>query len=50
LKLFSTAKPGITQDILPPGSMIERIRRASVYVSNPAQPAGTKLDIFVFTG
>jgi hypothetical protein len=50
LKLFSTAKPGITQSILPPGSMIERIRRASVYVSNPAQPAGTKLDIFVFTG
>jgi hypothetical protein len=50
LKLFSTTKPGITQAILPPGSMIERLRRANVYVSNPAQLAGTKLDIFVFMG
>jgi hypothetical protein len=48
IKLFSTAKPGITQSMLPPGGVIERLRRASVYVSNPAQPAGTKLDIFIF--
>jgi len=50
IKLFSTDKPPITQAIAPPGSAIERLRRASVYVSNPAQPAGYKLDLFVFMG
>jgi hypothetical protein len=50
LKLFSTAKPGLTQAVLPPGSVIERLRRASVYVSNTAQATGTKLDILVFMG
>jgi len=50
LKLFDTAKKAITRDIAPPGTTIERLRRASVYVSNPAQPAGYKLDLFVFMG
>jgi hypothetical protein len=50
LKLFSTAKPGLTQAVLPPGSVIERLRRASVYVSNTAQATGTRLDILVFMG
>jgi len=49
LKLFSTTKKTITQDIAPPGTTIERLRRASVYVSNPAQP-GIRLDLFVFMG
>ncbi|MCC5990381.1 MAG: hypothetical protein LM558_02575 [Thermosphaera sp.] len=49
LKLFSTTKKAITQDIAPPGTVIERLRRASVYVSNPAQP-NTRLDLFVFMG
>jgi hypothetical protein len=50
IKLFDPSKPGITQSVLPPGGSIERLRRASVYVSNPAQPSGTKLDLFVFIG
>jgi hypothetical protein len=50
IKLFDPSKPGITQSVLPPGSVIERLRRANVYVSNPVQPAGTKLDLFVFMG
>jgi hypothetical protein len=50
IKLFDPSKPGITQSVLPPGGVIERLRRANVYVSNPAQPAGTKLDLFVFMG
>jgi hypothetical protein len=50
LKLFSTTRKAITQDIAPPGTVFERLRRASVYVSNPAQPAGTRLDLFVFMG
>ena len=50
LKLFSTTKKTITQDIAPPGTTIERLRRANVYVSNPAQPAGYKLDLFVLMG
>jgi hypothetical protein len=50
LKLFNTAKPGLTQDVLPPGSLIERLRRANVYVSNTAQATGTRLDILVFQG
>jgi hypothetical protein len=50
LKLFDPSKPGITQAIAPPGWASERLRRANVYVSNPAQPAGTKLDLFVFMG
>jgi len=49
LKLFSPTGKAITQDIAPPGTVIERLRRASVYVSNPAQP-GTRLDLFVFMG
>jgi hypothetical protein len=50
LKLFDPSKPGITQEIAPPGTSIERLRRASIYVSNPAQPSGVKLDLFVFMG
>jgi hypothetical protein len=50
LKLFSTTKKTVTQDMAPPGTVFERLRRASVYVSNPAQPAGTKLDLFVLMG
>jgi hypothetical protein len=50
LKLFATTRKTITQDMAPPGTAFERLRRASVYVSNPAQPAGTKLDLFVLTG
>jgi hypothetical protein len=50
LKLFSPTRKAITQDIAPPGTVIERLRRTSVYVSNPAQPAGTRLDIFVLMG
>jgi hypothetical protein len=49
LKLFSTAKPGITHVIAPPGTAFERLRMANVYVSNPAQ-TGARLDLFVFTG
>jgi len=49
LKLFSTTKKTITQDIAPPGTAFERLRRANVYVSNPAQP-GTRLDLFVLVG
>jgi hypothetical protein len=50
IKLFSTAKPGITQEIAPPGTVFERLRRANVYVSNPAQLPATKLVMFVFMG
>jgi|GEM_PF-6774794 len=50
LKLFSTTNKAITQDIAPPGTVIERLRRANVYVSNPAQASGTKLDLFIFMG
>jgi hypothetical protein len=50
IKLFSPDKPALTQAILPPGAQIERLRRANVYVSNPAQPAGYKLDLLVFMG
>jgi hypothetical protein len=50
LKLFSTTKPGLSQNIIPPGSTIERLRRANVYVSNPAQASSTKLDLFVLMG
>jgi len=50
IKLFSPAKPGITQSVLPPGATLERLRRANVYVSNPAQASGTRLDLFVFMG
>jgi hypothetical protein len=50
LKLFSTTRKAITQDIAPPGTVFERLRRASVYVSNPAQPDGTRLDLFVLMG
>jgi hypothetical protein len=49
LKLFDTTKKGITHDIAPPGTTIERLRRAKVYVSNPAQP-GARLDLFIFVG
>jgi hypothetical protein len=49
IKLFDPSKPGITQNVLPPGSTIERLRRANVYVSNPAQP-GARLDLFIFMG
>jgi hypothetical protein len=50
IKLFGPSKPGITQAVAPPGTVFERLRRANVYVSNPAQPAGYKLDLFVFMG
>jgi hypothetical protein len=36
--------------MLPPGSDIRWLNRAKVYVSNPAQPTGYKLDLFVFMG
>ena len=49
IKLFDPSKPGLTQSILPPGAQIERLRRASIYVSNPPQP-GSKLDLLVFIG
>jgi hypothetical protein len=49
IKLFDPAKPGITQAIAPPGTQIERLRRANVYVSNPAQ-TGARLDLFIFIG
>jgi hypothetical protein len=50
IKLFDTSKKDITQDILPPGSDVRWLNRAKVFVSNPAQPAGYKLDLFVFMG
>jgi len=50
IKLFDPSKPPITQSILPPGGVIERLRRARVYVSNPAQASGTRLDLFIFMG
>jgi hypothetical protein len=50
IKLFDPSKPGITQAIAPPGWASERLRRANVYVSNPAQASGVKLDLFVFMG
>jgi hypothetical protein len=46
----TTSKPPITQSMLPPGGVVERLRRADVYVSNPAQPTGYRLDLFVFMG
>jgi hypothetical protein len=49
LKLFDTTKKGITQDMAPPGTTIEKLRRANVYISNPAQP-GARLDLFIFVG
>jgi hypothetical protein len=49
LKLFDMTKKTITQDVAPPGTVFERLRRARVYVSNPAQP-DAKLDLFIFTG
>jgi len=50
IKLFDPSKPPITQAIAPPGWASERLRRANVYVSNPAQASGTRLDLFVFMG
>jgi hypothetical protein len=50
IKLFDPSKPPITQDIAPPGWSSERLRRANVYVSNPSQPTGYRLDLFVFMG
>jgi hypothetical protein len=50
IKLFDTTKKDITQAILPPGSDVRWLNRAKVFVSNPAQPAGVKLDLFVFMG
>jgi len=49
IKLFSTDKPALSQDILPPSTTIERLNRANVYLSNPAQ-AGASLKILVFKG
>jgi hypothetical protein len=49
IKLFSPTKPALTQDVLPPGSTIERLNRANVYLSNPAQP-GSTLTILVLKG
>jgi hypothetical protein len=50
IKLFDPSKPPITQSMLPPGGVIERLRRARVYISNTAQSVGVKLDLFVFMG
>jgi len=50
IKLFDTAKKDITQAVLPPGGDIRWLNRAKVYVSNPAQPTGYKLDLFIFMG
>jgi hypothetical protein len=49
IKLFDPSKPPITHVIVPPGTQIERLRRANIYVSNPAQ-TGARLDLFIFIG
>jgi hypothetical protein len=49
IKLFSPTKPALDQNILPPGSVIERLNKANVYLSNPVQP-GSTLRILVFKG
>jgi hypothetical protein len=50
IKLFDTSKKAMTQDVLPPGSDVRWLNRAKVYVSNPAQASGVRLDLFVFMG
>jgi hypothetical protein len=47
IKLFDTTKKDI---MLPPGSDIRWLNRAKVYVSNPPQASGTRLDLFIFMG
>jgi hypothetical protein len=49
IKLFSPTKPALTQDILVPGTTIDRLNRANIYLSNPAQP-GSTLTILVLKG
>jgi putative heme iron utilization protein len=49
IKLFSTTNPPLTQSIIPPGVVVQYLRRASMYLSNPAQ-SGVTLSILVFTG
>jgi hypothetical protein len=49
IKLFDPSKPGVSQAVAPPGIVFERLRRANVYVSNPAQ-TGARLDLFIFMG
>jgi hypothetical protein len=49
IKLFSPTKPALTQDILVPGTTIDRLNRANVYLSNTIQP-GSTLTILVLKG
>jgi hypothetical protein len=49
IKLFSTTNPSLDQTILKPGTVVQYLRRASIYLSNPAQTAVT-LSMLVFTG
>jgi hypothetical protein len=49
IKLFSPAKPALDQNILTPGTTIERLNRANVYLTNPPQ-LGSTLTILVLRG
>jgi hypothetical protein len=49
IKLFSPDKPPLDNRILVPGATIERLNRANVYLSNPAQP-GASLTLLIFIG
>jgi hypothetical protein len=49
IKLFSTANPPLTETIIPPGTIVQHLRRASLYLSNPAQ-TGVTLSILIFVG
>jgi hypothetical protein len=49
IKLFSTANPALDQTILRPGTVVNYLRRANIYLTNSAQ-TGVTLSILIFTG
>jgi hypothetical protein len=49
IKLFDSNKPALDQDVLKPGLCIERLNRASVYLTNRVQP-GSYLRLLVLKG
>jgi hypothetical protein len=47
IKMFNTSKPALNQSILTPGTVLERLEQASIYLTNTAQ-SGYTLNILVF--